>query len=178
MEITIGHSTFYLDRIVFAICMQICWTLIMCIGGITSGKKKEILLGSALSLLPMPILMMLFSDFTDALILAAAAAVGCGIALQNRRSVGATFAITTIGSAAALLAGSAIFGAKTGQWAQCVICIQLSPLVLVIAATGSWRRRLNGELPGRVGSQTDEYDDGSSNFGHSGSGFGPSSSGF
>jgi hypothetical protein len=178
MEIAIGNSTFYLDRILFAVCMQICWTLTLSIGGIMTNRKKDILIMSAISLMPLPILLALSGDFVGALIFVCSGAVGCGIALKNRQSVGATFAVTTMGSIGVFLAGMAIFFAKTGQLGSCMALLLTCALVPALSARSEFRQRINGELPRRAIRHSDEYDDGSCRFGDSGSGFGRSGSGF
>jgi hypothetical protein len=155
-----------------------CWTLTLSIGGILSGQMKHILVAFAASLLPVPALLALAGDFSDALILFVAAAVGCGIALKHRQSVGATFALTTMGSASVLFACYAIFSAATGQPGHCFMGLLLCAMVPLLITDGTFRRRINGELPRRVVADSEESDHGSCNFGESGSGFGRSGSGF
>jgi len=178
MEIVIGHSTFYLDRIVYAVCMQICWTLTLSLWGILTTRKKDILILSAASLIGLPILLALSGDFSGGLIFVVSSAAGCAIAMKNRQSVGATFAVTTMGSVCVFLAGMAIFFGKTGQFGFGVTVLLSSALVPALAASSEFRQRINGELPRQAVRHSDEFDDGSCRFGDCGSGFGHGGSAF
>lgn len=181
MEIAIGSSTFFVDRIVYGVCMQICWTLLLSIGGIMSRSKRDIAIMSIVSLVAPPLvpLLALFGDFVGAGIFIVSAAIGCGIAIKARDSVEAAFVSVTLCPAALLSAGLVLYGAKTGNMQFIVVGLAMCVLVpLGMLADGSIRRRVNGELPVRATYRSHAYDDGGCGFGGGSCDFGSGSSRF
>lgn len=172
MELAIGNSTFYVDRILFGMMMQFCWTMLLNISAIFSGSgKKDIFVMTGVSLVPVPIILALFGDFVGVALLVVPALIACGVVFKARRWVGFAFAMSTVGCFSLLLLGALLVAYKTHNVPYMVIAAAL----LVIFPAGflsdaAFRRRVES-LPRRATRSSRGLDDGSCSFGDDG-GFG------